>query len=185
MGERIRENTSTALFRIIMAITILVLILSVILGNITSKPTKTQYIYSSYCESLKSYYLLNTISQCLSVFFVCLLIVCILTALVGHKVLSLVFLGISVIVFGFFFFMSAVPLFAKPRVETVNLKHADFDTGNMSANTYTLYFDNGTHVRVPSSEYEYGSKQKKYYLIMCGNKPLEAYSAKDYSVLDS
>lgn len=185
MGERIRENTSTALFRIILALTILVLIVSVILGNITSKPTKTQYIYSSYCDSLRSYYLCNTISQCLTVFFACLVVVCVLTALVGHKALSLVFLGISVVVFGVFFFLSAVPLFAKPRVETVNLMRADFDTGNMSANTYTLYFDNGAHVKVPSSEYEYGSKQKKYYLIMCGNKPLEAYSAKDYSVLDS
>ena len=185
MGERIRENTSTALFRIVLAITILVLILSVIFGNITSKPAPTQYIYSSYCDSLKSYYLCNTISQCLSVFFVCLLVVCILTAIVGHKVLSLVFLGISVLTFGFFFFMSSVPLFAKPRVETVKLIRADFDTGNLSASTYTLYFDNGTDVRIPSSDYEYGSNQKKYYIVMCGRKALEAYSAKDYSVLDS
>ena len=185
MGDRLRENTSTALFRIIAAITILDLVLVFIFANISSKPADTFIIIPSYMESLKSYYFWNTLSQCLSVFFVCLFVVCVLTALVGHKGLSLVFLGLGIAVFAFFFIMSVVPLFNSPRVEAVKLVRSDYDLGYTSKGEYTLYFNNGSKYKISQLDYEYGSKQKDYYVVMCGNRTLGAYSAKDHKVLES
>ena len=178
MKDRIRANASTAFFKVLVAVTVLLGAASAILANMTSKPVGT-YLIPSYLESLRSYYLCNTISQCLSVLAVLMVITCILTLIIGNKIVALVIIAGDLLLFGFFF-TSAVPYFQKPRVEKAKLVNADYQYGQYGASKYRLYFDNGMSANIPADDYEYGSKGKSYYVAMCGNKSIGVFDAEKY-----
>ena len=179
MKDRIRANASTAFFKILVAVTVLLGAASAIFGNMSSKPVGT-YLIPSYLETMRSYYLCNTISQCLSVLAVLMVITCILTLIIGNKIISLVIVAGDLLMFGFFFFTSAVPYFQKPHVEKTKLVNADYQYGQYGTDKYRLYFDNGMTAKIPADDYEYGSKGKSYYVVMCGDKSIGVFDAEKY-----
>ncbi len=182
MGDRLRENTSSVLFKIVAGVTVLDIILLLIFRNVSEKPSGT-YLTDYYIENLRSYYLFNTISQILSFLFIGLFITCVLTALVGSKPFTIILIGIDIAILVSFFVISAAPLLAKPHVETSRLVYAEYQRNRYSMDdSYVLIFENGASKKINSKDYEYGSKGKKYNLVMCGNKCLEAYDAKEYLV---
>ena len=178
MKDRMKANASTGFFKALAVITLLLGAAAGILGNVSSKPVGT-YLIPSYLESLRSYYLCNTISQCLSVLAVLMVITCILTLIIGNKIVALVIIAGDLLLFGFFF-TSAVPYFQKPRVEKAKLVNADYQYGQYGASKYRLYFDNGMSANIPADDYEYGSKGKSYYVVMCGNKNIGVFDADKY-----
>ncbi len=178
MKERMKANASTGFFKALAVITLLLGAAAGIFGNVSSKPVGT-YLIPSYLESLRSYYLCNTISQCLSVLAVLMVITCILTLIIGNKIVALVIIAGDLLLFGFFF-TSAVPYFQKPRVEKAKLVNADYQYGQYGASKYRLYFDNGMSANIPADDYEYGSKGKSYYVVMCGNKNIGVFDADKY-----
>lgn len=180
MGERLRENTSSVLFKIVAGVTVLDIVLLLIFRNVSEKPTGT-YLTDYYMENLRSYYLFNTISQILSFLFIGLFITCVLTALVGSKPFTIILIGIDVAIFVSFFVISAGPYLNKPHLETSKLVYADYQYNRYSLDdSYVLIFENGASKKVSERDYEYGSKGKEYNLVMCGNKCVEAYDAKVY-----
>ena len=179
MKDRMKANASTGFFKALVVITLLLGAAAGILGNVSSKPEGT-YLIPSYLESLRSYYLCNTISQCLSVLTVLMVITCILTLIIGNKIVSLVIIAGDLLLFGFFFFTSAVPYFKKPRVEMAKLVNADYQYGQYGTDKYRLYFDNGMSAKIPADDYEYGSKGKSYYVAMCGDKSIGVFDAEKY-----
>ena len=183
MKERISRNASTVFFKVLLAATVLVGAASAILGNVTSKPSGT-YLIPSYLETLRSYYLCNTISQCLSILSLLMLVTCVLTLLIGNKVVSICILVGDLLVFGFFF-TTALPYFNKPQVVKTNLVDARYQSSTYGESKYALYFDNGASVKIPRNDYEYGSKGKTYYVVMCGNKAIEAFDASKYQYSES
>ena len=178
MKDRMKANASTGFFKALAVITLLLGAAAGIFGNVSSKPVGT-YLIPSYLESLRSYYLCNTISQCLSVLAVLMVITCILTLIIGNKIVALVIIAGDLLLFGFFF-TSAVPYFQKPRVEKAKLVNADYQYGQYGASKYRLYFDNGMSANIPADDYEYGSKGKSYYVVMCGNKNIGVFDADKY-----
>ena len=183
MKDRIRANASTAFFKIIFAVTILLGAAAGILGNVASLPTGT-YLIPSYLESLRSYYLCNTISQCLSVLAVLMIVTCILTLFIGNKIVSLCIIAGDLMIFGFFF-TAAIPYFQKPRVEKAKLVDADFQYSQYGGDKYELYFDNGAAIKVPEKEYQYGSKGKSFYIVMCGDKAISVFDARKYQYTEN
>lgn len=183
MKERMRANASTAFFKILVAVTVLIGAVSAILGNVTSKPSGT-FLIPSYIESLRSYYLCNTISQCLSVLAVLMIVTCILTLIIGNKIVSLVIIAGDLLIFGFFF-TAAIPYFQKPKVTKAKLVQADFQYEQYGGDKYELYFDNGLAIKIPSDDYEYGSKGKSFYVVSCGNKGIGVFDARKYQYSES
>ena len=102
MGDRLRENTSSVLFKIVAGVTVLDIILLLIFRNVSEKPSGT-YLTDYYIENLRSYYLFNTISQILSFLFIGLFITCVLTALVGSKPFTIILIGIDIAILVSFF----------------------------------------------------------------------------------
>lgn len=178
MKDRMRANASTAFFKILVAVTVLIGAVSAILGNVTSKPAGT-FLIPSYIESLRSYYLCNTISQCLSVLAVLMIVTCILTLIIGNKIVSLVIIAGDLLVFGFFF-TAAIPYFQKPQVTKAKLVEADYQYASLGGDKYELYFDNGSVFTIPADDYEYGSRGKSFYVVSCGDKGIGVFDARTY-----
>lgn len=178
MKDRIRANASTAIFKILVAVTVLIGAVSAILGNVTSKPAGT-FLIPSYVESLRSYYLCNTISQCLSVLAVLMIVTCILTLIIGNKIVALVIIAGDLLIFGFFF-TAAIPYFQKPQVTKTKLVEAEFEYAQLGGDKYELYFDNGAIIKIPAEEYEYGSRGKSFYVVSCGDKGIGVFDARKY-----
>ena len=183
MKERISRNASTVFFKVLAAVTVLLGAASAILGNVTTKPVGT-YLIPSYLETLRSYYLCNTISQCLSILSLLMLVTCVLTLLIGNKVVSICILAGDLLVFGFFF-TAALPYFNKPQVAKAKLIDARYQSSTYGESKYALYFDNGAIVKIPKNDYAYGSKGKTYYVVMCGNKAIEAFDTANYQYSES
>ena len=178
MKERMKANASTGFFKALAVITLLLGAAAGILGNVSSKPEGT-FLVPSFLESLRNYYLFNTISQCLSVLSVLMIITCIITLFIGKKIVSLSIVAGDLLLFGFFF-TAAVPYFKKPEVVKAKLVNADYRYGQLGTDKYDLYFDNGDVVTIPADDYEYGSKGKSYYVVTCGDKGIGVFDAKKY-----
>ena len=183
MKDRMRANASTAFFKILVAVTVLLGAAAGILGNVASMPTGT-YLIPSYLESLRAYYLCNTISQCLSVLAALMVVTCVLTLFIGNKIVSLCIVAGDLLIFGFFF-TAAIPYFQKPSVEKAKLVQADFQYAQYGGDKYELRFDNGMVAKIPSNDYEYGSKGKSFYIVMCGDKALGVFDARKYQYSDN
>ena len=178
MKERMAANASTVFFKVIVAVTLLLGAAAAIFGNVSAMPAGT-FLVPSFLESLRTYYLFNTISQCLSVLSVLMIVTCILTLFIGNKIVSLSIIAGDLLIFGFLF-TAAVPYFKKPEVIKAKLADADYRYGQYGTDKYDLYFDNGVVVSIPADNYEYGSKGKSYYVVMCGDKGLGVFDASKY-----
>lgn len=179
MKERIKANISSGFFKALVVITLLLGAAAGILGTVSSRPSG-KFLIPSFLESLRNYYLFNTISQCLSLLSVLMIITCIITMFIGNKIVSLSIVAGDLILFGFFF-TAAIPYFKKPEVVKAKLVDADYRYGQYGTDKYDLYFDNGAVVTIPEDDYEYGSKGKSYYVVMCGDKGIEVFDASKYS----
>ena len=101
-----------------------------------------------------------------------------------HTFIGELFIGLNILIFGFFF-TAAIPYFQKPRVEKAKLVDADFQYSQYGGDKYELYFDNGAAIKVPEKEYQYGSKGKSFYIVMCGDKAISVFDARKYQYTEN
>ena len=180
MKDRMFRNASTVQFWVVVGITALVVAASVILGNAASKP-RSKILVPTFLDNLRTYYLCNTISQCLGVLTVLMLVTCLLTLFIGNKTVAYSLTVACFIIFGILF-TSALPLFKKPEVVKAKLVDYSYNYSQYGESKYTLLFDNGIKFKIPKKDYEYSMKGKDYYIVMCGDKGIDCFATDEYSL---